>query len=296
VTSTREAFSLGGVVLAASLPVMLASDTAAALQLLAWLFVPLLGIAAIITLRGAPSVATLPVGAATSYPWQILSYDQGFRRLLTVLAVGGVASAIPATLVLFFIADVLQLESWQGGFLAIYFISGGLALPLWVSLARHIGKVRTWIASMLLAIVSFVWAFLLATGDGIAFAIICAASGAALGAELALPPALLADRLADGRYSGKNAGGAGAYFGIWNFVTKFNLALAAGIALPLVSFAGYRASSLPVGAGDTLSSYGLLTLSAVYALLPALLKTVSLLLLWRWRDDLEGENDATLAA
>ena len=46
----------------------------------------------------------------------------------------------------------------------------------------------------------------------------------------------LADLLAESRTAGRRAGretaGAGAYFGVWNFVTKFNLALAAGIARP----------------------------------------------------------------
>jgi Na+/melibiose symporter-like transporter len=136
-------------------------------------------------------------------------------------------------------------------------------------------------ASMALAIASFVWAFLLETGDGVAFALICAASGAALGAELALPPALLADLLADGRRAGRETAGAGAYFGVWNFVTKFNLALAAGIALPLVSLGGYK-----VGAGDG----GLMALSAVYALLPAAIKVISMLLLWRWKTHFEGSK------
>lgn len=139
---------------------------------------------------------------------------------------------------------------------------------------------------MVLAIGSFVWVFLLDAGDGIAFGVICAASGAALGAELALPPALLADGLAEGwRNStpGTPAIGAGTYFGVWNFVTKFNLALAAGIALPLVSLGGYK-----VGAGDTTTSAGLPALAAIYALLPAAIKAISLILLWRWKNDFEG--------
>ena len=200
-----------------------------------------------------------------------------------MLAAGGISSAIPATLVLFFIADVLQLQEWQGLFLVIYFVCGGLALPAWVALARRHGKVRAWMASMALAIASFVWAFLLEAGDGLAFALICAASGAALGAELALPPALLADLLADGRRKGQAAAGAGAYFGVWNFVTKFNLALAAGIALPLVAFFGYK-----VGAGETAAAPGSVGLAAIYALLPAAIKVVSLLLLWRWQHQFEG--------
>jgi Na+/melibiose symporter-like transporter len=282
VTAAREIFALGGVVVAAALPSILASDAATALQYLGWIFVPILAAAALATFAGAPPAAVAAGAAQQGLPLSAVFADPRFGRLLVVLAAGGIASAIPATLVLFFIADVLQLQEWQGLFLVIYFVCGGLALPGWVALARSHGKVRAWMASMVLAIVSFVWAFLLDAGDGIAFALICAASGAALGAELALPPALLADLLADGRRVGRQAAGAGAYFGVWNFVTKFNLALAAGIALPLVALFGYK-----VGAGDTASAQGLLALAAIYALLPAAIKVISLLLLWRWRHQFE---------
>lgn len=283
VTAAREIFALGGVVVAAALPSLLAADAATALRHLGWVFVPILAIAALATFAGAPPAAAAATGSGPPLPLSAVFDDPRFGRLLVVLAAGGIASAIPATLVLFFIADVLRLQEWQGLFLVIYFVCGGLALPGWVALARRQGKVRAWMASMVLAIASFVWAFLLDAGDGIAFALICAASGAALGAELALPPALLADLLADGRRKGQPAAGAGAYFGVWNFVTKFNLALAAGIALPLVALFGYK-----VGAGDT-ASQGLVALAATYALLPAAIKVISLLLLWRWRHQFEGK-------
>ena len=289
VTAAREVFALCGVVVAAALPSLLANDAATALRHLGWLFVPILAVAALTTFAGAPPAAATADDSSPRLPLFAVFDDPRFGRLLIVLAVGGIASAIPATLVLFFIADVLQLQEWQGLFLVIYFVCGGIALPGWVALARRQGKVRAWMASMVLAIASFVWAFLLEAGDGIAFALICAASGAALGAELALPPALLADLLAELRTAGRHAGraaagaGAGAYFGVWNFVTKFNLALAAGIALPLVALFGYK-----VGAGDT-ASQGLVALAATYALLPAAIKVISLLLLWRWRHQFEGK-------
>ncbi|WP_294991490.1 MFS transporter [Sulfuritalea sp.] len=284
VTAAREMFALGGVVVAAALPSLLAKDVATAMQHLGWVFIPILALAALATFAGAPPANAAAGTTQQGLPLSAVFADPRFRRLLTVLAVGGIASAIPATLVLFFIADVLQLQEWQGLFLVIYFVCGGLALPGWVALARRYGKVRTWLASMVLAIASFVWAFLLGPGDGLAFALICAASGAALGAELALPPALLADLLADGRRKGRAAAGAGAYFGVWNFVNKFNLALAAGIALPLVALFGYK-----VGAGDT-ANQGLFALAATYALLPAAIKVVSLLLLWRWQHHFEGRT------
>jgi Na+/melibiose symporter-like transporter len=295
VTSVREMFALGGVVVAAALPSLLANDVATAMQHLGWVFIPLLAVAALATLAGAPLTPadTMTASASRHLPLTAVFADRHFRRLLVVLAVGGIASAIPATLVLFFIADVLRLQEWQGLFLVIYFVCGGLALPGWVALARRYGKVSAWAASMVLAICSFVWAFLLDAGDGAAFALICAASGAALGAELALPPALLADRLADGRRAGSAAAGAGAYFGVWNFVTKFNLALAAGIALPLVSLGGYKVGAgdalKEVPLGDTASMQGLVALAAIYALLPAVIKLISLLLLWRWKHQFEGK-------
>jgi GPH family glycoside/pentoside/hexuronide:cation symporter len=260
------------------------SDVATAMQHLGWLFIPILALAALATFAGAPPAAAPARDATPGLPLSAVFADLRFRRLLLVLATGGIASAIPATLVLFFIADVLRLQEWQGLFLVIYFVCGGLALPGWVALARRHGKLRAWMASMVLAIASFVWAFLLDAGDGLAFALICAASGAALGAELALPPALLADLLADGKRKGQAAAGAGAYFGVWNFVNKFNLALAAGIALPLVALFGYQ-----VGAGAT-ASQGLLALAATYALLPAAIKLVSLWLLWRWQHHFEGRT------
>jgi hypothetical protein len=47
--------------------------------------------------------------------------------------VNGIAAALPATLVLFYVADVLQAEAWSGAFLALYFVSGVAFLPLWVT-------------------------------------------------------------------------------------------------------------------------------------------------------------------
>ena len=57
----------------------------------------------------------------------------------------------------------------------------------------------------------------------------------------------------------------GSYFGLWNLVTKMNLALAAGIALPTLSLLGYQPKV-------TTSPDALMYLSATYALLPCVLK------------------------
>ena len=117
----------------------------------------------------------------------------------------------------------------------------------------------------------------LGAGDVVPFFIVCVLSGAALGAHLAMPAALLADR-ANARSRGDGLMQNGAYMGWWNLVAKLNFALAAGIALPALQFAGYVPGS----------SSGATTLALAYGGLPLIFKLVALALLWRWRKTLEN--------
>lgn len=271
ITASREGFALLGVVTASVVPGLVAADMEQGLARTALAFLPLLAVAALTTLLATPSGRSAAAQRAplSSVMWAPLANSR-FRRLLAVFAVNGIAAAVPATLVLFFVADVLRLERHAGLFLGLYFLAGVLALPVWVAVARRAGKAGAWGASMLLSVAVFVWASFLGPGDLLPFALICVLSGAALGADLALPPSMLADVMdADSR--GASAATGGAYFGLWNFVTKLNLALAAGITLPLLALLGYEP-----GAGS-----GTASLSAVYALLPVFLKLLALALLWR---------------
>lgn len=282
-TASREGFGLLGVVLASLLPLLLASDLAEGLSRLAWLFVPLLALAAAITIVGsaaddpasAPAQAVRTAGAP---PVSLATLrrafaDPRFLRLVAVFVANGIAAALPATLVLFFVADVLRAEAWSGAFLALYFAAGVAGLPFWVRLSRRVGRVHAWLAAMALAIFAFLYTLSLGAGDIVAFAAVCLLTGFALGADLALPPALLAD-IAE---SPDATSGAGGYFGWWNLVAKLNLALAAGLALPLLGAFGYA----PGG------SAGLAALTAVYCLLPVFFKLVAGALAWRWRHQLE---------
>ncbi len=272
ITAWREGFTLVGVVAAAALPAMFDADLARGLERLAWMFLPLLAFASVISLlAGPPASGVRPQHANLREALSRALANRAFTRLLAVFAFNGIASAVPATLVLFFVADVLQLESLNGLFLVLYFVAGVAALPLWVALSRHVGKGWAWLASMGLACVVFVWAWGIGPGAAISFALICVLSGAALGADLALPPSMLADAIENHERGGTGAE-SGAYFGIWNLVTKLNLALAAGIALPLLAALGYEP-----GARD---ADALASLSFVYALVPVVLKVLAALFLW----------------
>jgi len=123
-----------------------------------------------------------------------------------------------------------------------------------------------------LAVLVFVWTLALGAGDVWPFTVICVCSGLALGADLIVPSALLNGLL---QQHSEDQGHSGAFYGWWQVATKLNLALAAGLALPLLGWLGYAP-----GAQD---APALLALSWTYALLPCVLKIGAMLLLWRQR-------------
>ena len=263
IVAWREGCGLAGVVLASvlpglfGLPVMLVVFVAAlALGWLAWTRAPRPDTA-------QPFAQTVLATGATSlwHPWR----SAPFRRLLAVFMLSGIASAVPATLVLFFVQDRLQATPAQEPlFLGTYFLCAALAIPLWLKAVAHWGLVRTWLAGMVLSMAVFASVVLLGAGDIAAFVAVCALSGAALGADLALPGALLAGVIAAQGDSGRHEG---AYFGWWNFATKLNLALAAGLALPLLGALGYSPG--------TRDPEALRTLSLAYTVLPCALKLLA---------------------
>jgi Na+/melibiose symporter-like transporter len=260
IVAWREGLALAGVLVASVLP-SLAGMSVTALVFAAVLF------GAVTLFARSPQPAVEPPSAALAVrPFATAE----FRRLLAIFVVNGIASAVPATLVLFFIRDRLDAAAYEPLFLAGYFAAGALSIPLWVRAVARIGLARAWLAGMLLAIAAFGWAALLGSGDVAAFAAVCVASGVALGADLTLPGALLAGVIQRSGHAGR---GEGAYFGWWNFATKLNLALAAGLALPLLQLTGYA----PGARGE--DALGALTIA--YCALPCLLKLVAAALLFQ---------------
>ncbi len=183
------------------------------------------------------------------------------RRLYLVFFFNALAPAITATLYLFYMADVLHAADAAALCLLAYFIAALVAMPLWVRLAARYGNITCLIAAMGLAVVSFLWASQLGAGDVALFVVVCIATGIAFGADAALLPSLLSDDLQRTHAHEHTA------FGIWIAISKFALALAAGIALPTVE--------LLQEAGMHIDSAIRLT----YSLLPCIIKISALICL-----------------
>ncbi|MCU0928839.1 MAG: MFS transporter [Burkholderiaceae bacterium] len=270
VVAWREGFALAGVLVASVLPALAGMGAATIVFAVA--------LAAGVALLARAPRASTPASTAAPLPMTLPLADAAFRRLLAIFLVNGIASAVPATLVLFFIRDRLQAPQFEPLFLASYFAAGALSMPLWVRVVRRLGLARAWLAGMLLAVVAFVWAALLGPGDVVGYTAVCIASGLALGADLALPGALLAGVI---QRAGRSGQAEGAYFGWWNFATKLNLALAAGLALPLLQWFGYSPGSQDEAA--------LRALVIAYCALPCALKlAAAALLVTRWLRHPEG--------
>jgi GPH family glycoside/pentoside/hexuronide:cation symporter len=273
VVAWREGLGLIGVIVASIAPVALGLSATTALLYaaslggwLAWrsaVFSPQLNM---------PALPYPPVGLESAsrsslwLPWQ----RPAFVRLLAVFMLNGIASAVPATLMLFFVQDRLQApESWQPLFLGSYFVCAALSIGLWLRLVPRWGLAGTWLAGMGLSVLVFAFASVLGAGDTVAFVLVCALSGIALGPDLALPAALLTGVI---QRSGDQQHLEGSYFGWWTFAAKLNLALAAGLALPLLGWLGYTPG--------TTDAKALSTLTLAYCVLPCFLKALAGLLLY----------------
>ena len=261
IVAWREGLALAGVLVASVLPSL------AGLGVTSLVFAVLL-LVGLALLRKAPQPArAVSAEAALTLPKPFA--NPSFRKLLTIYLVNGIASAVPATLVLFFIRDRLQAPQFEPLFLASYFAAGALSIPLWVRGVARFGLARAWLAGMLLAIVVFIWAAGLGAAEVAAFTAVCLLSGVALGADLTLPSALLAGVIQRAGHAGH---AEGAYFGWWNFATKLNLALAAGVSLPALQALGYAPGSR--------GAQALSALTLAYCVLPCVLKLMAAGLLY----------------
>ena len=255
IVAWREALGLVGVVMASVTPVALGMPATTAI------FVVALIVGWLAWTRAVQPVAIKDAALAPGAIWLPFKHSN-FKRLLLVFMLNGTASAVPATLVLFFIQDRLQApSSMEPLFLGGYFLAAALSIPLWLAIVKRIGLAKAWLCGMALSIAVFSWATQIDAGETTAFLIICALSGVALGTDLALPGAMLAGVIQTNGDSGKSEG---AYFGWWNFAIKLNLALAAGLALPLLGVFGY--------APGVRSAEALSALVIAYCVLPCVLK------------------------
>ena len=278
IVSWREGLGLAGVILASMAPLAFGLPVTAAilclalgLGWLAWTAAPAPVLApALEVVTDATANANGKAGTGTGLRVLAPLRYKPFRALLAVFLANGIASALPATLILFFVQDRLQapasMEPW---FLASYFLAAALAMAPVSRLVARWGLQSLWLASMGLSVAVFAWAAQLGSGDSLPFIAICLLSGLCMAADLTVPGAMLAGLINSQPEPGRDSG---IYWGWWNMAAKLNLALAAGLALPLLSYAGYEPGNR--------SEEALRSITWAYCVLPCALKLAAAALLY----------------
>lgn len=219
-----------------------------------------------------------PVQPDGDVPWdkglRLLVDNRPFRRLLAAYLLNGIANGLPASLFLLFVQALIGDEQTAGVLLLVYFGAGFAGLPLWIGLARRVGKHRAWCMAMLFTCAIFMAVPFIQPGQFWFFLAVCLLTGLTVGADLALPSAMQADVIdLDTAQSGNSR--AGLFFALWGMATKAALALSVGLAYPILDWAGLDAR------GDN-TPFALMTLALLYGGVPVLIKLAAIALMWRF--------------
>ncbi|MBD3665778.1 MFS transporter [Sulfitobacter aestuariivivens] len=260
----RETGALLGVCVASVTPVALGVFLEAPFAGFAVGFA-VLAIAAAMAMRAEWRPSGVPAGTG----FATILRDSVARRLLLVALVNAAPVAVSSTLFLFYVEIALEAPGWEGALLLLFFLSAAVAAPFWGAQAARFGPKPVLLVAMVLGIAAFGGALFLGAGDQWLFALVCIASGAVLGADLTLLPAMFANRMSQIAPSGAEG------FGLWSFVSKFTLALAAIALLPVLEGAGLQT------AGGASPDEAVSLLIWFYAGVPCLLKVLAILLLSR---------------
>ncbi len=231
-------------------------------------------------LREKPSPASQP-RVFDSISLKGVLRNRPFLVLVGAYTISAVGNNLPATLILFYVQYVLR-SSHADFFLMLYFVTGILMLPFWISLSKRIGKKYAWVVAMALNTGAFTGVFFLGAGDEVAYGLLVALSGIGFGATLALPSSIQADVIDyDELLTGRRR--EGLYIGMWSVSKKFAAAAGVGIGLWVLGAVGYTPNVEQ-------SERVLLTLRALYALVPSICNIAGILIVMAYpiNDSLHG--------
>jgi Na+/melibiose symporter-like transporter len=241
-------------------------------QILAWVTVVLGSGVIFLALKFGPNgrFASDNAPAWPTFPWK----NKLFLRVLTAWFINGLANGLPAVCLPLFMGHILNAsETDQAMLVFVYFLFAVIGIQGWVYLADHFSKHSVWCLSMAVATIAFLGVPFLSNGDIIAFGVICAITGFALGGDLALPPAIQADCVDWDRYKFRQER-TGSLFAYWSMSTKLALGLAVGFSFSVLAWFGLDDQT------ETVSQNSKTALIVIYSVIPIVLKLLAIRVMW----------------
>ena len=198
-----------------------------------------------------------------------------FRIMFVSHVVTAIPIAIPATLMPFYVTYVMKSANptkWIGYLLLAYLGSGFLALPLWVALARRIGKLRVWLIVSFIGVSGGTLWFFMGPGDERMALLVQLYVGMQASVWFFLGGAMHADIVDyDELHTGKRR--EAQFSAFWAIIPKFALIPGASIPIAILAEAGYRAN-------QPQTPEVVMTLRVLFALVPAAFNAIGLSIMW----------------
>lgn len=228
------------------------------------------------TLMGTPEArvdvrTTLPVLKGLRLMWE----NGPFKRLVLAFMIGSIGLNVTTPLYIFFVADVLGAEDKAIFMLTFFYLTSFIAVPIWVRLARRIGKHRAYVLSFFIISCAHPFYLLLGPGDFWWMLPVTVATGfAAGGFAQTLPNAMKADVIdLDTAVSAENR--AALFFSAWSFAQKATSSVGAAIAMFGLALFGFNA-----GGGNGADE--LFGLRFLFSTFPSLFFLTGALIVWNY--------------
>lgn len=239
----REIVTIFGVVTVLALPAFIeynGGDTFSKIASMGWFVIILLPIASAMILRAVPERKQhQPSQISFKSIGQTIKNNKPLRLLLIADFTASLAFGAVASTYIFIATWIFDMADKASLMLLLYFLSGLLAIPLWIRISYRIGKHRTLIAAMIYAGIALL-GFAVAAAIGTPFALGVATM--LFGASFGVPPMVVRAMMADiSDYDQLQTGTqrSGLLFAFMTTTTKIGGALSVSVIYAILSLIGF---------------------------------------------------------
>jgi len=193
-----------------------------------------------------------------------------FTRLMIILFINSMAVSLPASVITFFVNDILKTPNKIGNFLVVYFLSAGIFVYFWKKITDKIGNILAWKISIFGSVITFIFAYFINSQNYYLFYGVCFFSGMFLGADLIIPPVLISEIVH------KNISKITSFVSFWSMINKAGLMFASFSSLIILALLKFDAKNP--------SPESLFAIPILYAIIPCCLKIIVVLLIIKFKN------------
>lgn len=249
-------------------------------------FILVTGLYGFYSTKDAPRIDSVAHRFSLRAEYQAIVQNRPFRNLWFTFLLQNLAIGASATTLIFFIIYVMQMDAAAAGpFLAIGGIAAAIATPVWVYIARALGKRKAYFLALGSAAILAGMITMISAGMGTILFILLMIAGAADAGTQVNPNAMVPDTVeADELRTGERR--EGALFGAWGFCRKLGMTLGAFLVSLALAAVGFQQ-----GVAEAVQPDSAVTgIRLIYAALPCGLWLAAMAMLTRYDLDEERFN------